>query len=170
MLIDRITAGFERKAARGEWLGGRGPFGYDLDKDTKTLVVKDDEAAVVQAVFAKYVTERHGGIAIANWLNDTGRRTKYGGLWSGQTVLRVLRNPVYIGKISHDTRAHEGKHDAIVDPPQFEQAQAILDERSAQPAQTTARTDYLLSGLLRCTGCQDGYIGERAHGRGGPYP
>jgi len=27
LLIDRITKGFERKAARGEWLGGPGPFG-----------------------------------------------------------------------------------------------------------------------------------------------
>ncbi len=170
MLIDRITAGFERKAARGEWLGGRGPYGYDLDKNTKTLVVNHDEAAVVQAVFAKYVTERHGGIAIANWLSDTGRRTKYGGLWSGQTVLRVLRNPVYIGKISHDSAIHEGKHDAIVDPALFDRAQAILNERSAQPTPTTATTDYLLSGLTRCTDCQGAYIGQRAHGRRGPYP
>jgi site-specific DNA recombinase len=38
LLIDRITKGFERKAARGEWLGGPGPYGYSLDSATKTLV------------------------------------------------------------------------------------------------------------------------------------
>jgi len=31
LLIDRISKGFERKAARGEWLGGPGPYGYTLD-------------------------------------------------------------------------------------------------------------------------------------------
>jgi site-specific DNA recombinase len=39
LLIDRIEAGFERKAARGEWLGGPAPFGYSLDSASKTLVI-----------------------------------------------------------------------------------------------------------------------------------
>jgi site-specific DNA recombinase len=169
MLIDRITAGFERKAARGEWLGGRGPCGYDLDKDTKTLAVNATEAPIVQAIFDKYVTERLGATAIANWLNDTGRRTKYGSLWSGQTVLRMLRNPVYIGKISHDDATHDGKHDAILDPAVFEQAQQILDERAGDRPQLMSKSDYLLSGLTRCTSCHGAYVGISANGRLGRY-
>src|SRR5579884_2410382 len=73
LLIDRITKGFERKAARGEWLGGPGPYGYDLDPATKTLIPNTDEAAVVRVIFNKYVSERVGATALANWLNDTGR-------------------------------------------------------------------------------------------------
>ena len=169
MLIDRITAGFEREAARGEWLGGRGPCGYDLDKDTKTLAVNATEAPIVQAIFDKYVTERLGATAIANWLNDTGRRTKYGSLWSGQTVLRMLRNPVYIGKISHDDATHDGKHDAILDPAVFEQAQQILDERAGDRPQLMSKSDYLLSGLTRCTSCHGAYVGISANGRLGRY-
>lgn len=37
----RITKGFERKAARGERLGGPSPYGYTLDSATKTLMVPD---------------------------------------------------------------------------------------------------------------------------------
>lgn len=44
LLIDRITKGFERKAARGEWLGGPGPFGYRVDPATKTLTADPNEA------------------------------------------------------------------------------------------------------------------------------
>jgi site-specific DNA recombinase len=31
-IIDRITAGMERKAARGEWQSGRRPHGYQVDR------------------------------------------------------------------------------------------------------------------------------------------
>jgi site-specific DNA recombinase len=36
-LIDRVIAGMERKAARGEWLGGQAPYGYRLNRETGAL-------------------------------------------------------------------------------------------------------------------------------------
>jgi site-specific DNA recombinase len=170
LLIDRITAGFERKAAPGEWLGGPAPYGYALDSATKTLTANADETAVVQAIFAKYVDERLGAKAIANWLNDTGRRTRSGNLWTGQAALRLLRNPVYLGKIRHDETTHDGKHDAILDDEVFEQAQDLLDEQAAEAVDRAAASDYLLSGLTRCTTCCGGaYIGAGAQGKNRYY-
>ncbi len=170
LLIDRITAGFERKAARGEWLTGRRPYGYHLDSSAKTLTVHDDEAAVVQAIFAKYVDERLGATAIANWLNDTGRRTRYDNFWTGQAILRLLRNPVYIGQIRHGDTIHDGKHDAILDQRLFDQAQALLDERAAESAtEQPTESEYLLSGLTRCTSCGGAFIGAGARGRSDYY-
>ncbi len=170
LLIDRITKGFERKAARGEWLGGPGPYGYALDSATKTLVPESHEAAIVQAIFAKYVEERYGATALANWLNDTGQRSRYDRLWSNQTVLRVLRNPVYLGKIAHGGDLHDGKHDAILEENVFASAQRLLDERAAES--TTIRpttSEYLLSGKLRCRTCGGSFIGAGARGRNGYY-
>ncbi len=65
----------------------------EFDRDTKTLVVDDEQAAVVEAIFAKYVTERLGATLIAGWLNETGRRTNYGNLWTAKGVPALLRNP-----------------------------------------------------------------------------
>ncbi|MGH9074832.1 MAG: recombinase family protein, partial [Acidimicrobiales bacterium] len=154
----------------GEWLGGPGPYGYRLDSATKTLIPDPDEAVVVQAMFARYTEERLGATALANWLNDTGRRSRGGRLWSNQMVLRVLRNPVYLGKISHGDDLHEGKHGAIVDEAAFARAQALLDERAAESTKVRPTTSaYLLSGLLRCQACQGAYVGAGAHGRNGFY-
>src|SRR5579863_5592452 len=170
LLIDRITKGFERKAARGEWLGGPGPYGYDLDPATKTLIPNTDEAAVVQVIFNKYVSERVGATALANWLNDTGRRSRRGGLWTNQTVLRLLRNPVYVGKISHDETVHEGKHEPILDDATFDAAQQILNERAAESTALAPTTsEYLLTGLVRCLACEGAYVGVSAHGRSSTY-
>lgn len=123
----------------------------------------------MQAIFAKYVDEHLGAKAIANWLNDTGRRTRTGNLWTGQAVLRLLRNPVYLGKIRHDDVTHDGKHDAILDTDRFEQAQKLLDDQAAEAADRAAASDYLLSGLTRCTSCGGAYIGAGAQGKNRYY-
>jgi site-specific DNA recombinase len=170
LLIDRISKGFERKAARGEWLGGPAPFGYTLDSPTKTLVPAPAEAALVQAIFAKYADERFGATALASWLNETGQRSRNRKLWSNQAVLRIIRNQVYLGKIAHGDDIHDGKHEAIVHEGVFARAQVLLDERAAES--TTMRpttSEYVLTGLLRCVSCGDAYVGASAHGRGGFY-
>lgn len=96
LLIDRITKGFERKAARGEWLGGPGPFGYCVDPATKTLVPDSAEAVIVRRIFAAYADGHLGATGLANHLNGAGLRNRSDRFWSKQAVLRVLRNPVYV--------------------------------------------------------------------------
>jgi site-specific DNA recombinase len=85
-------------------------------------------------------------------------------------VLRVIRNPVYIGKITHGIEIYDGKHEPIVDGDVFARAQVLLEERSADAAVIAPTTsEYLLSGLLRCQACRGAYVGAGAHGRSGFY-
>ncbi len=37
-IVERVIAGMERKAARGEWFGGTVPFGYRLDAEPRLLL------------------------------------------------------------------------------------------------------------------------------------
>ncbi|MGC8464236.1 MAG: recombinase family protein, partial [Acidimicrobiales bacterium] len=170
LLIDRITKGFERKAARGEWLGGPGPFGYHVDPATKTLVLDPKEAATVQKIFSAYADEHLGATGLANRLNGAGLRNRGDRLWSNQTVLRVLRNPVYVGKISHGDEVYEGKHPSIIEGDLFARARALLDERAALVENRAPNTsEYLLTGLLRCRACGGAYFGAGTKGRNGFY-
>ncbi len=75
---------------------------YRIDRLSRLIVglmtvVKEleevEQAAVVEAIFAKYVTKRLGTTLIAGCLNETGRRTNYGNLWTAKGVLTLLRNP-----------------------------------------------------------------------------
>ncbi|MGH3995318.1 MAG: recombinase family protein, partial [Pseudonocardiaceae bacterium] len=45
-ITDRVIAGMERKASRGEWTGGGLPFGYRLDSERRFLVPEPTEAPV----------------------------------------------------------------------------------------------------------------------------
>ena len=77
-IIDRVIAGMERKATRGEWCGGQRPYGYVIDPSTSRLRVKEDEAAEVSLIFRRYVKDRLGTNAIATSLNKSGYRTRNG--------------------------------------------------------------------------------------------
>src|SRR6266511_5615916 len=50
-IVERVIAGMERKAARGEWLGGPRPFGYEPNRETGFLVSKEDEEPLVRVLF-----------------------------------------------------------------------------------------------------------------------
>ena len=106
----------------------------------------------------------------ANRLNGAGLRNRGDRLWSNQTVLRVLRNPVYVGKISHGDEVYEGKHPSIIEGDLFARARALLDERAALVENRAPNTsDYLLTGMLRCRACGGAYFRAGTKGRNGFY-
>ncbi len=169
-IIDRIGAGMERKAQRGEWIGGTYPFGYRRpDGGGGGLSVDPAAAPIVREIFRRYVEERVGARVIASWLNAEHIPTRYGGRWATQGVLAVLRNRIYLGEVSFRRVWFAGRHAPIVEPAVFEQAQAVLAERAARPGlRRTNPTDYLLSGLpLVCDRCGHPMVGASARGHGG---
>jgi site-specific DNA recombinase len=169
-IIDRVIAGMERKAAAGKWKGGRRPLGYRVDKATSILVPEADEAAVVRLVFGLYTQDRLGARTIAHTLNDRGHRTTTGGQWSAHQVLRVLANRVYLGELTFRGITATECHPPIIGQATFAGAQRILAARGEDHAKRAAnRSDYLLTGLMRCPTCGKAMIGTGAHGRSRVY-
>jgi site-specific DNA recombinase len=169
-MVDRVIAGMERKAARGGWLGGPNPYGYRYNPATAMLEPDEAEAEIVRTIFDLYVTKRLGTKAVANWLNAHGHRTRAGRLWSLVTAFDVLRNPVHIGRIRFRGESYEGPHAALVDVATFEEAQRTLAARAGTAWKRRSNTsEYLLSGLVRCSRCGNRYLGTVAHGRRGAY-
>lgn len=97
----------ERKAATGAWTQGGRPFGYELDRESGFLRVKEEEAALVPMMFDLYVNKLMGARAIANRLNQHGHVTRKGKPWSAQSVLVT----------SHTHAAVEQALWAAVEPP-----------------------------------------------------
>jgi site-specific DNA recombinase len=169
-IIDRVIAGMERKAASGKWRGGRRPFGYQVDKATSSLVPDAGEAAVVRLAFELYTRDRLGAKTIASTLNQRGHRTTTGGPWSAHQVLRLLANRIYLGELTFRGITATGCQPAIIEQATFAGAQRILAARGEDHAKRAAnRSDYLLTGLMRCPSCGKAMIGTRAHGRSRVY-
>jgi len=134
---ERIRDKIAASKARGMWMGGHVPLGYDLPIGTeRALVVNEAEAATVRALFEAYL-ELDSVHALQNWADEREIRSKLhltrtGKTMGGQTFSRgalyhLLRNRAYLGLIVHKDKVHEGLHSAIVDVTLFDAVQAKLN-------------------------------------------
>lgn len=94
--------------------------------------------------------------AIAGWINSTShddrRVLNDRQSWNSKAVLRILKNPVYLGRMGAVADAHE----AIVDEELFDKARAAVDaRRTREPGRRATSGDdpFLLRQLLRCVHC-----------------
>jgi site-specific DNA recombinase len=103
---ERIRDKIAASKAKGMWMGGRPPLGYD-GVDRK-LVVNSTEAETVQTIFARYLElasvdklaaelEREG-VRSKRWTNKRGEPAG-GNIWSRGALYHLLSNPTYRGAI-----------------------------------------------------------------------
>lgn len=78
-------------------------YGYDK-VDNFTLIVNQTEGYNICKVFSLYTEEYLSLTQIAAQFNENRIQTKLGGRWSAKTLSRIIRNPIYVGRlINHKT-------------------------------------------------------------------
>ncbi len=153
---ERIRDKFAASKAKGIWMGGTCPIGY-RHQDRK-LYIREDEAAIVRTLFQLYLGHRNVTKvkAEADRLGFLSRqRTQRCGKIAGGKPLsrgliyRILKNPIYIGKIQHKDKLYEGQHEAIIELNIWDAVQAQLNKHtSKRKAYHNSKSPALLSGLL----------------------
>jgi DNA invertase Pin-like site-specific DNA recombinase len=153
---ERIRDKIAASKARGMWMGGLLPLGYDLGDDG--LKINPAEAETVQHIFRTYlevksvrrlleVMEREG-IKSKLRANCIGRAAG-GAPFSKGALYYLLSNPVYIGKIRHRDKLHDGLHQPIMDAELFESVQKLLGEqRVARRQRANAKALSPLAGKI----------------------
>lgn len=148
---------------KGKWSGGMPLLGYDIDPRGSKLMVNEDEAARVRAIFALYLELQSMITVIAEldrrgWVNKcwtTRKGTERGGKPFTKTSLhKLLTNVTYAGKLRYKDEIHVGEHTAIVDAAVWQRTQVLL-QRNGRTGGATVRNKFgaLLKGLLRCVPC-----------------
>lgn len=92
---ERIRDKIAASKAKGMWMGGPLPLGYDV-RD-RLLVVNDTEAALVQRIFTDFVTLRSATL-MAKTYNAQGVLTKGGKDFTKQTIYKMLHKPDVSGR------------------------------------------------------------------------
>ena len=167
-IVDRITAGIERRAKQGYWPNGRVPYGYTRTRD-KALVPDEREAPIVRRIFDLYTAGRLGSVSIARQLTAEGVPSR-GRAWLPAKVLTILANEAYIGRVHWRAQTFDGRHEPLIDRDTFAQAGALLKQRGEDCARCVGeRSDFLLTGVINCGRCHRAYVGMSARGNGGTY-
>ena len=157
---ERIRDKIAASKAKGMWMGGLVPLGYDA-QDQK-LIVNQAEAEQVRHIFRRYL-ELGSVHALRDELEAQGvhskHRTARDGRQSGGAVLgrgaifHLLSNRLYIGQTVHKGTAYPGAHAAIIDQALFDAVQLRLAQKGG--AERRARSGLhpkppaaLLAGLV----------------------
>ncbi|NVD45338.1 recombinase family protein [Qipengyuania atrilutea] len=146
---ERIRDKIAASKAKGMWMGGIPPLGYDPPTDgSRTLKVVPDEAGRVRHIFARYLElgSVHAlqrdleGRQIHSKLHITAKGRRMGGLpFSRGALFHLLRNRIYLGQITHKGEIYEGAHDAIVSEELFDWLQARLNAQVRRHRSKAAR-------------------------------
>lgn len=185
-ILVQTMEGRRQKAREGKWNGGQAPFGYWLDSKNSTLIVNPEEAEIVRIIFDKFVHTDMGADSISNYLNQHGYskkklRDQEVSHFSRSTIIKILDNPVYAGKIAYGKSVTEkvkgtrdqyrrvrqdeylladGLHEAIIDPETWEAAKAKRRVTGVKWNKTHSLDhEHILSGILKCPVCGSGMAG-----------
>ncbi|MCI2106027.1 MAG: recombinase family protein [Intestinimonas sp.] len=95
-IATRISDNYRFRAARGLFMGGNAPFGYDSRRVTEagkkiSVLEPNDQAGILKRIF-DMCSSRESLVSICHELNQEGIKTAKGNLWSSGSVKRVLRN------------------------------------------------------------------------------
>lgn len=160
------------------YLGTRPPYGYAIEKNgrSRKLIPHPEQADVVKLVFSLYTDNGMGGNKIAKELNRLGYETYTGKPWEASTVLNIIKNEVYIGRLQWkkkedkksktpgkkaDVRTRpreewidvEGTHEPLVSAEIFDKAQQILKGKYHPPYQLLNGLTNPLAGIIKCELC-----------------
>jgi DNA invertase Pin-like site-specific DNA recombinase len=143
---ERIRDKFAASRARGMWMGGKVPLGYDVV--ARKLVVNEAEAARVRRVFELFI-ETGSGTETARWLQAEGVTSKSGRPLDKGDVYKILNLRTHVGEAAHKGQVYPGEHQGIVPRELWDRAHAILQvSPRARAAQNRQHAPALLKGLI----------------------
>jgi len=153
---ERIRDKIAASKARGKWMGGLVPLGYDNVETA--LVINEVEAETIRSIFELYLDlgsvpalkselDKRG---IKTKLRTTKRQQQSGGRpFSRGHLYKLLCNPVYIGKVRHKDKVYEGEHEAIIGLGLWDKVQAQLKDNAPKRTRNiNLESGSLLTGLI----------------------
>jgi len=198
-LSDNIRAVFKKKMEDGQFLGSFACYGYIKDpNDRHKLTIDEGAAQIVKEIYSLYL-DGNGTHTIGHILSQRGVPTpsqykknqglnfenpsagiyslKYG-VWSANTINKILRNKAYIGtliqgrerKVSYKSKKTtkvpesewiviKNNHPPIIDENQFHKVQKLIDRKRTgyknnpdnKPSEKSK--PHILAGKLLCADC-----------------
>lgn len=149
VLASRVSPAKRHKASQGYWLG-HAPFGTVNDKGILRPgplfdLVRLAFELTADGVPSREVNRRLNAALAPSWLHLT-------------TVRKMLRNPVYVGRVVWDGVDVTARWAPMIDPDLFERAGARMTRRYRERAALSPSYPFWIVGLAHCARC-----GTRMH-------
>lgn len=172
MTGERVTSVMLSRAENGQWNGGRIPYGYKYDKQTKEFEPDPIESKVVRRIYELYEREQ-SLLYVTRYLNEHGVFARSEKQWTPTTISKILKNPFYIGHYRYNVTQQgdtgykardesewiifENHHSPIVDDVLFDRIQFLLKRNRrggvAEGISYARKNTHIFAGIVRCGIC-----------------
>jgi DNA invertase Pin-like site-specific DNA recombinase len=157
---DRHQAAKRQQAAKGEWRGGRRPFGYEADG----MRLRVDEAEALAAGIRAVIRGATLASVARDW-NSRGIATSTGATWAARQLGRTMRRARNAGLIEHKGAiVGPAQWPPVVSEGEWRAVCAVLTSPARKTTPGPARR-WLLSGLALCGVCGGPLIGTTTGGK-----
>lgn len=113
MTSERVTATMISRANSGQWNGGRIPFGYSYDSESKTFSILENEAAICIELKDLYLKNK-SLVFTARALNEKDYKTRSGVDWTPTSVWIIASSPFYAGIYRYNR--YKGTENRTINP------------------------------------------------------
>lgn len=188
----RMQRGIKRTIEDGGYIANP-PYGYRrayIDK-RPTLEIKEDEAKFVRMMFDLYANQGYGCQHIADTVNALGAKPHRSDHFVRISIMKILKNPTYIGKIVWNQKTQlrkgtkgnaktkfvyhpreqwtivDGLQKPIVSKELFDKTQRVIVSHTHPPS-NTGQVENPLAGLIYCEHC-GGLMQRQVIRKGGAY-
>ncbi|MFZ5596450.1 MAG: recombinase family protein [Bacillota bacterium] len=150
-IVERVRMAKRESARQGRFPGGPAPYGYSYNPGEKRLEVDEIQAGTVRLIYDEYITGRTGYQHIAERLEKYGIPGPANRGWNRNFIRKVLTNPVYAGLVGHRGTLYPGRHEPIISPEKWHEAQSLINGK--KNIRHPAGEKGLLTGIIWCGEC-----------------
>lgn len=140
----------------GRYFSSRAPIGYQFEmqpNEKLALVVDPYTSKAVKDMFRIYASGKSES-AVAGYIQEKyGLFPKLDRHSAVGRISRIMRNPVYMGKVRMKDQCYEGRHDPLVDSDLWQSVNERLSQNLQAFKRSYGDSDGLLCGLLFCGDC-----------------
>lgn len=180
-LAREVQKGQKENAYQCRHTGGVPPLGFDVDPETKHLVINPYEAEAVKLIYQRFL-DGYSYDEIVAELSRLGIKGKRGKELGKNSLHSVLKNEKYTGTYIYNKSAAkdadgkrnghsykpkdewiiiEGGCPSIISKEDFDAVQVKLSKRMQTRKHSRAIETYLLTGKMVCGICGGSYVGAR---------
>lgn len=152
----RLMMGKQAGLKEGNYYSGITPIGYksELQENGKrALTVDPFTSQAVKDMYRLYSSGRSLGEIGIYVQKRYGINAKFNRGDAASACSRILRNPVYAGRVFMNDLECPGKHEALVSPEVWQKVNERLAQNKKAYKRAYCGSDGLLSGLLFCGDC-----------------
>jgi DNA invertase Pin-like site-specific DNA recombinase len=157
----RLTKGkYDAVAISNRWIGSIAPLGYTWDKNSKQLIVNEDEKKIVRKM-VELALHGYSSRLIAEKVNKLGYARK-GIPFKSDRVLGILQNRVYLGESKYDSKRMKkvaiakDTHEALMTEAEFNKIQDLFNSRRSKENLQSLGVKSSVNKLLVCGVCGKG--------------